>query len=273
MMRALRDPAVSAGRLIRSLEDRNASRYTQGLQQLAGTSRHGGRARPDRRQFRDLGHRRHFPRLRPLDRRQDRLDRDHGRPVPPDLQRPPAAARPPVGRPVTPDQARALRLDQQLAGQLVAEAALDQRARQMRLNLSDAEVARQIMADPNFRGPSGQFDRARFEQMIRQAGYTEPRFVAEQKRLTLRREIADTVSGELTRRRRLEQASIATRTSSARSTTSRSTGSKAGEIAPPTPEAMSQLFRGPQGGCSARPNIATSWCCRSRRPSSRGPTR
>ena len=64
-----------------------------------GRDRHGHRARPDRRQLRDLGHRRHFPRLRPLDRRQDRLDRDHGRPVPPDLQRPPAAARPPARPP------------------------------------------------------------------------------------------------------------------------------------------------------------------------------
>src|SRR5262249_2267227 len=48
-----------------------------------------------------------------------------------------------LGRPITADQARLLRLDQQLASQLVAEAALDQRARQMRLNVSDAEIARQ----------------------------------------------------------------------------------------------------------------------------------
>src|SRR6476620_9746284 len=33
-----------------------------------------------------------------------------------------------LGRPVTPDQARLLRLEQQLAGQLVAEAALDERS-------------------------------------------------------------------------------------------------------------------------------------------------
>ena len=67
-----------------------------------------------------------------------------------------------LGRPVTPDQARLLRLDQQLAGQLVAETALDQRARQLRLNVSDAEVARQIMNDPTFKAPNGQFDHARF---------------------------------------------------------------------------------------------------------------
>src|SRR5215212_7793320 len=87
-----------------------------------------------------------------------------------------------VGRPITPDQARSLRLEQQLAGQLVAEAALDQRARQMRLNVSDAEIARQIMNDPSFKGLNGQFDRARFEQTIRGAGYTEPRFAAERMR-------------------------------------------------------------------------------------------
>src|SRR5881394_2703840 len=78
-----------------------------------------------------------------------------------------------LGRPISPDQARALQLDQQLAGQLVAEAAVDQRARQMRLNVSD-------------------------DQIIRGAGFTETRFAAEQKRLTLRREIAQTVSGEMT---------------------------------------------------------------------------
>src|SRR3954467_9453441 len=102
-----------------------------------------------------------------------------------------------VGRPITPDQARLLNLDQQLAGQLVAEAAIDQRARQLRLNLSDAAIAKQIMGDTNFKGLNGQFDRNRFDAMIRQAGYNEPRYAAEQKRLTLRREIAETVRGDM----------------------------------------------------------------------------
>jgi peptidyl-prolyl cis-trans isomerase D len=87
-----------------------------------------------------------------------------------------------LGRPGHAGPGRLLRLEQQLAGQLVAEAALDQRALQLRLNVSDEEIARQIRTDPNFRGPTGQFERARFEQMIRSAGYTEPRFAAEQKR-------------------------------------------------------------------------------------------
>src|SRR5690348_4581166 len=50
-----------------------------------------------------------------------------------------------IGRPITPEQARLMRLEEQLASQLVAEATLDQRARQLRLNLSDAELGRLIM--------------------------------------------------------------------------------------------------------------------------------
>jgi peptidyl-prolyl cis-trans isomerase D len=102
-----------------------------------------------------------------------------------------------IGRPIPPDQARALKLDEQIAAQLMMEASLDQRARQLRLNLSDAEIARQIMEDPNFRNISGRFDRARFDQIIRSAGYTEARYTSEQRRLTLRREIAESVGGDM----------------------------------------------------------------------------
>ena len=98
------------------------------------------------------------------------------------------------GRPITPDQARAMGLDRIVIGQLIAEIVLDERARSLGLALSDAEVSKQIMTDPAFLGPNGQFDRFRFEQTIRNAGYTEPRFVAEQRRRLLRRELAGTIS-------------------------------------------------------------------------------
>jgi peptidyl-prolyl cis-trans isomerase D len=103
-----------------------------------------------------------------------------------------------VGRPITSEQARALNLPSQMLGQMIAEAALDEDAKQMRLGLSDAEIAKRITGDPNFRGLNGQFDRNRFDQTIRQAGYTEGRFVAEQRRVTLRREIAESIAGGLT---------------------------------------------------------------------------
>jgi peptidyl-prolyl cis-trans isomerase D len=100
-----------------------------------------------------------------------------------------------LGRPITADQARALGLERQLLGQLMTQASLDEQARQLGLNLSDAEIAREITSDTNFAGPNGQFDAFRFQQMIRSAGFTEARYAAEQRRVALRRELADTVSG------------------------------------------------------------------------------
>jgi peptidyl-prolyl cis-trans isomerase D len=102
-----------------------------------------------------------------------------------------------IGHPLPPEQAKAIGLDRQVLGELVAEAGLDQRARQMRLGLSDAEIVRRITGDPTFRGPTGRFDRGRFEQLLRDAGYSEERFVTEQRRVMLRRQIIDSLSGDL----------------------------------------------------------------------------
>jgi peptidyl-prolyl cis-trans isomerase D len=147
-----------------------------------------------------------------------------------------------LNRPITQDQARLLRLDQQLAGQLVAEASLDQRARQLRLNVSDAEIAKQIMNDANFKGPGGQFERARFDAIIRNAGYNEPRYAAEQKKLTLRREIAETVSGEIAPPKALEQAYNRYQNEQRAIDYVTLDRDKAGEIAPATPEALAAYF-------------------------------
>jgi peptidyl-prolyl cis-trans isomerase D len=102
-----------------------------------------------------------------------------------------------TGRVISPDQARALGLDRQFLGQLVAQVTLDEQARKMHLGLSNDQIAQHIKSDPAFHGPNGQFDPARFEQLIRDAGYTEPRFVAEQRDVMLRRQIAQTVAGNV----------------------------------------------------------------------------
>ena len=99
-----------------------------------------------------------------------------------------------LGRPISMEQARQLGLDRLVIAQLVSDALLDDRARALGLGISDADVAKQITTDPAFQGANGQFDRFRFEATIRNAGYTEPRFVAEQRRRLLRRELAGTIS-------------------------------------------------------------------------------
>lgn len=100
-------------------------------------------------------------------------------------------------RSISNDQARALGLDRQLLGQLVAETTFDEQAKQLRLGLADKDIAERITNDPAFRGVNGQFDRSRFESVIRNAGFNESRFVAEQRNVMLRRQIAQTVSGDL----------------------------------------------------------------------------
>ena len=67
----------------------------------------------------------------------------------------------------------------------------------MGLGQSDAEVMRTIYNDPNFKGLGGNFDPARFQATIRQYGYTEQRYLAEQRRVGLRRQIAGTISAGL----------------------------------------------------------------------------
>ncbi len=99
-----------------------------------------------------------------------------------------------LGRPITQAQARALGFDQRVLGQILAETALDERVRELGLVIKDDEIAKRILADPAFRGPTGQFDRARFEQIIRNAGYTEQRFIEEQRRSVLRGMIAQTIA-------------------------------------------------------------------------------
>jgi peptidyl-prolyl cis-trans isomerase D len=100
-----------------------------------------------------------------------------------------------IGKPISSDQARALGFDRQILAQLTAEIALDERARALRLTLSDAEIARRITAQPSFQTPTGAFDAVRFQQAIRQAGYTEQRFVAEQRRNSVRNQLSGTIMG------------------------------------------------------------------------------
>ncbi|KIZ43463.1 MULTISPECIES: SurA N-terminal domain-containing protein [Rhodopseudomonas] len=97
------------------------------------------------------------------------------------------------GRPLTQDQARAFGLDRQVLQQVIAEAALDENARRLGLGQSDADTMRTILSDPNFKGTNGAFDPARFQQAIRQFGYSEQRYLAEQHKVALRRQIAGTI--------------------------------------------------------------------------------
>ncbi|HWX84626.1 MAG TPA: SurA N-terminal domain-containing protein [Xanthobacteraceae bacterium] len=101
------------------------------------------------------------------------------------------------GHVVTPDEAMARGMPRQVLSEMVAEAGLNERARQMRLGVSNDEISKRIITNPAFQNQQGQFDRARFEDAMRNAGFNEKRFVTEQRNLTLRRQIVDSVSGNI----------------------------------------------------------------------------
>jgi peptidyl-prolyl cis-trans isomerase D len=98
------------------------------------------------------------------------------------------------GRPLTMEQARAFGIDRQVLQQTIAEATLDEEARRLGLGQSDAETMRTIFNDPNFKGPGDKFDPARFQATLRQIGYSEQRYISDQRKVSLRRQIAGTIS-------------------------------------------------------------------------------
>lgn len=100
-------------------------------------------------------------------------------------------------RRLTNEEARAFGLDRQVLSRLISESALDQETRRLGLNLTDADVVRQVMAEPSLRGANGQFDRAKFYELLRQNQSTEASFFADQKRSMLRRELSLALAGDV----------------------------------------------------------------------------
>jgi peptidyl-prolyl cis-trans isomerase D len=98
---------------------------------------------------------------------------------------------------ITSQQARAMGLDTQVLSRMVTEATLDEKARDLGLKISDKLIVRTVSEDPNFKGPNGQFDRARFEYYLSERGLNEQGFVREQHGALTRLHLADAVAGAL----------------------------------------------------------------------------
>lgn len=100
-------------------------------------------------------------------------------------------------RAITNEEAKRFGLDRQVLSRLISQAALDQRAAELGLTVSDAEIARSVSSDPTFKGPDGQFDRVRFGEILRNNGLTEKAFVKEQRGVMLRHELVDPLTAAL----------------------------------------------------------------------------
>lgn len=147
-----------------------------------------------------------------------------------------------LGRPLTMEQARALGLDRQILRQSIAEAVLDESVRRRGLGLSDEGLRTAIMNDPVFRGVNGSFDPARFALLLQRAGYSEQRFIAEQRQQTLRRQIAATVNGGLVPPKAMVDAFVAFQSEERDAQYFRLGEAQAGAIAAPTDEQLRAFF-------------------------------
>ena len=86
-----------------------------------------------------------------------------------------------AGRSLSLQEARALGLDSRVLERLIGGAAVDNHARELGLNISDAALLEQIMQDPNFKDATGNFNPAAFQQALRNMGLSEQGFLASQR--------------------------------------------------------------------------------------------
>ena len=146
------------------------------------------------------------------------------------------------GRPLTPEQARSFGIDRQVLQQTIAEAALDEEAQRLGLGQSDDETRRVIFSDPNFKGTNGAFDPARFQAAIRQFGYSEQRYVADQRRVSLRRQIAGSISAGLEPPKVMIEALSRFQNEQRSIDYVKLEAAQAGTIEPPSPETLAGYF-------------------------------
>jgi peptidyl-prolyl cis-trans isomerase D len=146
------------------------------------------------------------------------------------------------GRPLSSEQARQFGLDRQVLQQTIAEAAIDEEARRLGLGQSDDQIRQVIMNDPNFKGVNGNFDANRFQAMIRNAGYTEQRYVAEQRKVSLRRQISGTIGAGLEPPKAMLDVLTRFQNEQRAIEFVRLDAAQAGQIDAPSPEAIAAYF-------------------------------
>jgi peptidyl-prolyl cis-trans isomerase D len=89
-------------------------------------------------------------------------------------------------QPFTTEQARAIGLDRQVLQRMISEAAIDEEARKLGLDVSDEALRAMITANPDFQDSSGAFDPQKFASLLRDNDLNERFYVTELKKNALR---------------------------------------------------------------------------------------
>jgi peptidyl-prolyl cis-trans isomerase D len=99
-----------------------------------------------------------------------------------------------MGRQMTMEDARNAGIDRQVLFRLVGDAALQSHGKDLNLGVSEQYLAKRLMEEPAFRGPSGVFDRQYFAQVLQANGMTEQNYVARQRLASIRRQLTRTMT-------------------------------------------------------------------------------
>lgn len=102
------------------------------------------------------------------------------------------------GQVPTPEQAAAFGIPGSVISQLAGNATLDNLVESFGVGASDEMVAKLVADDPNFSSTLGLFDRQRFNQILRQSGYTESEYVNSQADNAKRSQIINGLFGGIT---------------------------------------------------------------------------
>ena len=92
------------------------------------------------------------------------------------------------------DQARSLGLVEQTIQQMVGRALLDQAAYELEMTVDQAVIQQEILTNPVFQNEFGQFDAFRFQQALRESGFSEAGFIAANQRDIVRRQLFTTLT-------------------------------------------------------------------------------
>jgi peptidyl-prolyl cis-trans isomerase D len=90
----------------------------------------------------------------------------------------------------TNEQALQFGIPSAVISRLASDSAINQLAVKMSLGVSDSRLAKLVREDPSFSNVLGAFDRATFEQVLRQNGFTEAEYIDLQTRASRRQQMA-----------------------------------------------------------------------------------
>src|SRR5689334_22263197 len=87
------------------------------------------------------------------------------------------------------------RVGMQTLQRMIAQAAVGVEVAELRINTPDDAVVRVVQSMPAFQGKDGQFNKALFDAVLRNNGYTEPRFLAQMRNDITQRQLLGSVAG------------------------------------------------------------------------------